>query len=316
MLIKKNKYDYFSIAPMMGKTDAFFCILFNLINKDLRIYTEMMHAESILRTNILDNYKGLKNISKIALQIGGNNPKVLSDASKLAEDLGFKEININCGCPSPRVISGKFGISLLEMPELVGECVSEIQNVVSCKISIKTRIGINYDNNDKILDSFLECLNQVNVKKYIIHARNAVLNKMSTKKNLNIPKLNYERVYRLKKKFKDNTIIINGGFSNTSSYDCVLKKVDGIMIGREAYKNPWIFRENSDNNFKIRIIISYLRIIEKSFQTEKIYYKALSHLYNVFNSSPGSKKWKQLINSSIKKKDLGCLFNYLSYNCN
>ena len=116
--------------------------------------------------------------------------------------MGFKEININCGCPSPRVISGKFGISLLEMPELVGECVSAIQNVVSCKISIKTRIGINYDKNDIILDSFLECLNQVNVKKYIIHARNAVLNKMSTKKNLNIPELNYESVRTvLRRKF-------------------------------------------------------------------------------------------------------------------
>ncbi len=301
---------------MMGKTDAYFCILSYLINKDIRVYTEMMHAETILRSNILDNYRGLKNISKISLQIAGNNPKVLAKASKVVEDLGFQEININCGCPSPRVVSGNFGISLLENPELVSECVNEMKNNVSCKVSIKTRIGINYEKNDEILDKFLECLNKVNTKKYIIHARNAIINKIPTKKNLSIPKLDYNRVFRLKKKFHKNTIIINGGFMNTYENNKILEKVDGIMIGREAYKNPWIFDKEykSDYNYKKDIVLSYLNIIDDKFKKIGFNFKSVEHLYNIFNSLPGSKKWKQLVNLAAREKKLECLFNYLRYN--
>ena len=315
MPYKQNKKNIFSIAPMMGKTDAFFCMLLNLINKDVNIYTEMIHAETIIRSNVLDNYKKLDNISRVSLQIAGNNPKTLSKASILAEDIGFKEININCGCPSPRVLSGEFGISLLEKPQLVAECVNEIKNKVSCEISIKTRIGINYENNDAILDFFLETLNKADIKKYIIHARNAIIKNISAKKNLLIPKLNYERVYRLKNKFKNNIIIINGGFLNTTEYNNVLRKVDGIMIGREAYKNPWIFDEKHSIglNKKKNIVLTYLSILEKRFNNKKFDFKALFHLYNIFNNLAGSKEWKRKINSAIKEKSLTCLFNYLRY---
>ena len=315
MPYKQNKINIFSIAPMMGRTDAFFCMLLNLINKDINIYTEMIHAETIIRSNVLDNYKKLDNISRVSLQIAGNNPKTLTKASILAEDVGFKEININCGCPSPRVLSGEFGISLLEKPQLVAECVNEIKNKVSCEISIKTRIGINYENNDEILDFFLETLNKTDIKKYIIHARNAIIKKMSARKNLLIPKLNYERVYRLKNKFKNNIIIINGGFLNTTEYNNVLRKVDGIMIGREAYKNPWIFDEKHFIGFdqKKNVVLSYLSILEEKFNNKKFDFKALFHLYNIFNNIEGSKEWKRKINSAIKEKSLTCLFNYLRY---
>ena len=315
MPYKQNKINIFSIAPMMGRTDAFFCMLLNLINKDINIYTEMIHAETIIRSNVLDNYKKLDNISRVSLQIAGNNPKTLTKASILAEDVGFKEININCGCPSPRVLSGEFGISLLEKPQLVAECVNEIKNKVSCEISIKTRIGINYENNDEILDFFLETLNKTDIKKYIIHARNAIIKKMSARKNLLIPKLNYERVYRLKNKFKNNIIIINGGFLNTTEYNSVLRKVDGIMIGREAYKNPWIFDEKHFIGFdqKKNVVLSYLSILEEKFNNKKFDFKALFHLYNIFNNIEGSKEWKRKINSAIKEKSLTCLFNYLRY---
>ena len=315
MPYKQNKINIFSVAPMMGRTDAFFCMLLNLINKDINIYTEMIHAETIIRSNVLDNYKKLDNISRVSLQIAGNNPKTLTKASILAEDIGFKEININCGCPSPRVLSGEFGISLLEKPQLVAECVNEIKNKVSCEISIKTRIGINYENNDAILDFFLETLNKADIKKYIIHARNAIIKKMSARKNLLIPKLNYERVYRLKKKFKNNIIIINGGFLNTTEYNNVLRKVDGIMIGREAYKNPWIFDEKHFIGFdqKKNVVLSYLSILEEKFNNKRFDFKALFHLYNLFNNIAGSKEWKRKVNSAINEKSLECLFNYLRY---
>ncbi|MBJ57621.1 MAG: tRNA dihydrouridine(20/20a) synthase DusA [Rickettsiales bacterium] len=316
MLTNNIKNRQFSIAPMMGKTDSFFCILSNLINNNIKVYTEMIHAESISRKNSLDNYKNLKNISNITLQIAGNNPKVLAKAATYAEDIGFEEINLNCGCPSSRVVSGKFGISLLKNPKLVSECVAAIKKKVSCKVSIKTRIGIEDEGTDEILDVFIDTVNQAKVSKYIIHARKAILNKISTKKNLIIPKLDYERVFRLKDKFNKNIIIINGGFLNTTDYDEVLKKVDGIMIGREAYKNPWIFNQDKNLSFEMkkRIIEKYLSILELHFKKQRFNFKALTHLYYIFNNHPGSKHWKQLLNISIRNKNLKCLFNYLRYN--
>ena len=137
--------NYYSIAPMMGKTDSYFCLLMELINNNTTIYTEMMHSEAINRTNILENYKALNSLSYIAIQIAGNCPKSLSKAAKKASTYGFSEININCGCPSKNVSAGKFGLSLLKNPKLVKQCINAIKNETSTKVSVKTRIGIDYN---------------------------------------------------------------------------------------------------------------------------------------------------------------------------
>ena len=309
-----HKDNFFSIAPMMGKTDSFFCYLISLIKKRTIVYTEMMHAETIIRTKVLDNYNILNNIDTVVVQIAGSNPNRLSLAAKKVSDFGFDEININCGCPSKRVVSGKFGINLLLEPSLVRKCVEEINKKTTKKISIKTRIGVDHHISESVLDKFVHELNKANVKKYIIHARKAIRFGLSTKDNLNIPQLDYKRVYKLKKKFKSNHIIINGGFKNTNFDSRISDRIDGIMIGREAYKNPWIFNtsiQRKDLSFKKAIVYDYLIFLKNNFQSNSFNKTALMHIQNIFNGYSGSKKWRFNVSNSIKNRNLNNLLKAL-----
>ena len=309
-----NYKNFYSVAPMMGKTDSYFCYLLRLINNNVLIYTEMMHAETIIRTNILNNYNILSNLKNIAVQIAGNDPKRLALAAKKSSDHGFEEININCGCPSKRVVSGKFGINLLLEPAIVRKCVEEINKKVSKTISIKTRIGVDKHTSERILDNFLIELNKANVNKYIIHARIAIRGKLNTKDNLNIPKLNYDRVLKLKKKFSNNNIIINGGFKNTNCDNRILKSIDGIMIGREAYKNPWIFNSDikkSDLEKKKSLVLKYLTFLKLNFSKDAFNKNALFHLHYIFNGEKGAKEWRRNISNSLKNRNLNNLLNFI-----
>ena len=310
----KKSDKFYSVAPMMGKTDSFFCYLLNLINNKTIVYTEMMHAETIIRTNILKNYNNLQNIKNVAIQIAGNNPLRIALAAKKASEKDFYEININCGCPSNRVVAGSFGINLLLKPKQVRRCAEEISNYTRKNISIKTRIGVDEFTSESILDDFLIELNKAGVKKYIIHARKAIRGKLNTKDNLNIPPLDYNRVFKLKKKFKNNTIIINGGFKHTNHDKSIYSKIDGIMIGREAYKSPWIF--NSDFSYenidgKKNIINTYINFLKTNFKKNLFNKNALFHIQNIFNGYAGAKIWRSLVAQSIKTKNLNDLLNFI-----
>ncbi len=310
----KKLDQFYSVAPMMGKTDSFFCTLLDLINKKTIVYTEMMHAETIIRTNILQNYNNLHNIKNVAVQIAGNDPSRLALAARKAAKNDFFEININCGCPSNRVVSGSFGINLLLEPKQVRRCAEEISNHTKKNISIKTRIGVDEHTSDSILDDFLIELNKAGVKKYIIHARIAIRGKLNTKDNLNIPPLDYNRVFKLKKKFKNNTIIINGGFKHTNYDKNFQNKIDGIMIGREAYKSPWIFNSNfSYENIegKKKVIFSYINFLINNFDKYTFNKNALFHIHNIFNGYQGAKKWRNTVAQSIKTKNLNNLLNFI-----
>ena len=308
----KKIAQYYSIAPMMGKTDSYFCYLMSLINKDIIIYTEMMHSEAIVRTNILDDYKILKTFSNIVVQIAGNRPISLAKAAKKISELGFSEVNINCGCPSKNVIAGDFGLILLQNPKIVKQCVEAIKNETNLKVSIKTRIGIGTKDNEDLLNNFVNEVSMSGVNKYIIHARNGILGKLSTKKNLSIPPLKYERVFKLKKKFSKNKIIINGGFLNTLEFKKYKKKVDGIMIGREAYRNPWIFaQDNLTHEEKIDLVLKYIHKVNSFLNNKYLEKKSLSHLQNIFNSTNGAKDWRKAVNFSSHNNDLQYLLNYI-----
>ena len=307
--------NFYSIAPMMGKTDSFFCYLMQLINKNIYIYTEMIHAEVINRTNVLENYKVFEDLSNIGIQIAGNSPSSLALAAKKAARFGFSEINLNCGCPSKNVMAGDFGLSLLLNPKLVKTCVNSIKDVVDCEVSVKTRIGINYDNDQTLLNTFVETVNLSGIKKYILHARNGIIGNLSTKKNLTIPELRYEVVFNLKKNFSKNFFIINGGFLDTNNFNKYYKKIDGIMIGREAYKNPWIFykKNNISLDNKIKIILKYIEHIKKLFEKHQFNNKSLHHIQNAFNGHAGAKKWREIVNISIHNNDLQYLVNFIDY---
>ncbi len=308
----QNVSHYYSIAPMMGKTDSYFCFLMSLINKNITIYTEMMHSEAVIRTKILNEYKILRNFSNIKAQIAGNNPISMAKAAKKISELGFAEVNINCGCPSENVIAGDFGLILLKNPRLVKDCVNAIKNETDLKVSVKTRIGIGTKYDDSLLNNFVSEINMSGVNKYIIHARNGILGKLSTKKNLSIPPLKYESVFKLKKKFSKNKIIINGGFLNTLEFKKYKSKVDGIMIGREAYKNPWIFSQNAiTNQQKVELVIKYITKLKKLFTVKRFNKNSISHVQNIFNGNDGAKNWRKAVNISIHNNDLQYLLNYI-----
>ena len=221
-----------SIAPMMDCTDRHERYFLRLISKNVLLYTEMIVSEAIDRG---DKKKLLSfNIKEkpVSLQLGGSSPKLLANASKLGEEFGYDEINLNLGCPSKKVQKNKFGACLIKEPNLVADCLTEMQAKTKLPVTVKTRIG--YDNVEDYenLYNFINTLKSTGVKTFIVHARKAVLGNFTPKQNLNIPPLKYEMVYKLKKDFNNLEIIINGGITSTDQIKNHLIKTDGVMIGR------------------------------------------------------------------------------------
>ena len=247
-----------SVAPMMDCTDRHDRYFLRLISKNTKLYTEMIVAKAIINgdRDLLLNFN-LKE-KPLALQIGGSEPKELAEATKIAEDYGYDEINLNLGCPSRKVQKNKFGACLIKEPELVGECVSEMKNACNLPITIKTRIGYDDNENYEYLKKFIDIIKKAGCKTFIVHARRAILNKLTPKQNLNIPPLNYKFVYDLKKDFKNETVIINGGIDSIEKIKNHLNRVDGVMIGRAAYHSPYLLAEIEKEIFKNDNVLSRL----------------------------------------------------------
>ena len=242
-----------SVAPMMDCTDKHEIYFLSLISKNVHLYTEMIVANAIIKGN-RDKLLSFKQISNpVTLQIGGSNPKELAEACKISEDYGYREINLNLGCPSKKVQKNKFGACLMQEPDLVGECIEAMTKSTKLPITIKTRIGYNDVEDLEFLKKFIQKTKDAGSKKFIIHARKALLKKLSPKENLNIPPLKYDFVYKLKEYFKNDEIIINGGIKTTQDIKDHLKIVDGAMIGRAIYHSPYFLADiekeifNNDN---------------------------------------------------------------------
>ena len=216
-----------SVAPMMDCTDRHERFFLRLISKNTLLYTEMVVDEAINRGDKKRLLGFNINEKPVALQLGGSSPKLLSEASKIGEDFGYDEINLNLGCPSKKVEKGKFGACLMKEPNLVADCLSKMQASTNLPVTIKTRIG--YDNVEDYenLHNFISTLKSTGVKTFIIHARKAMLGKFTPKQNLNIPPLKYEYVYKLKEDFPKEEIIINGGITSVDQIKPLLHKTDG-----------------------------------------------------------------------------------------
>ena len=241
--IVKN-YHRISVAPMMGITNTHFRYFMRLLTKETVLYTEMIHHDAIL--NCKEGYSKLLQYNQIehplVLQLGGNNPELLGKCAEIANKMGYDEINLNCGCPSTKVIAHNFGACLMCTPELVGECVKAMKKNCNIPVTVKCRIGLNKDN-DAFLDNFVKKVNAIaDVDHFIIHARLAIMN-LDTDKNRKIPPLKYERVFKLKEDFPLLNFSINGGIKTYEDVNNMLsnKFITGCMIGRAAYDNPWIF---------------------------------------------------------------------------
>ena len=229
----------FCVAPMMDRTDRHERFFLRSLSKKAYLYTEMINANAVLFGNQNELLKFNECEHPLAIQLGGNDPIKLSEAATISESYGYDEINLNVGCPSTKVQNGDFGAILMRNPNLVAKCVKAIKNNVNIPVSIKCRIGVDDMDEEKDLNTFIKKVSDSGCKIFIIHARKAWLKGLSPKENRNIPPLNYERVYKLKDEFPHLEIIINGGLENVEDSKNHLTKVDGVMMGRKAYENPF-----------------------------------------------------------------------------
>ena len=299
-----------SVAPMMDCTDKHERYFLRLISKNVLLYTEMIVSEAIDRG---DKKKLLSfNLSEkpVALQLGGSSPKLLANASKIGEEFGYDEINLNLGCPSKKVQKNKFGACLIKEPNLVADCLNEMQAKTKLPVTVKTRIGYDEVEDYESLFNFINLLKSTGVKTFIIHARKAMLGKFTPKQNLNIPPLKYEMVYKLKKDFKDLEIIINGGIASTDQVKEHLNKVDGVMIGRSIYHSPYMLADIEREIFNNNEVLSRPDVVkELAFYLKQEIKKGtrinqiMRHTLGLFHGETGSGFWKRYLSENMCVRD-------------
>jgi len=299
-----------SVAPMMDCTDRHDRFLLRLISKNVMLYSEMVATKSALygdRKKILSFSPEEK---PLALQVGGSDKKELSEVAKIAEDMGYDEININLGCPSKKVQKNMFGACLMKEPDLVSECVNAM--ISSCKIPVtaKTRIGFDDIENFNYLNKFIHKLKDAGCKTFIIHARKAILKNLSPKQNLNIPKLNYEMVYKIKKTNPELEIIINGGISKIEEIKNHLQKCNGVMIGRAIYQNPFFLVDIENEIFDVKnnptredVAKELLKYLEKEVKLGTKVNHIMRHAIGLYHGQVGSKNWKRYLSDNMMARD-------------
>ena len=299
-----------SVAPMMDCTDRHDRYFLRLISKNVMLYSEMVATKSAIygdRKKILSFSQEEK---PLALQVGGSDKKELSEVSKIAEEMGYDEININLGCPSKKVQKNKFGACLMKEPDLVAECINEMSNSCNIPVTAKTRIGFDDIEDFNYLNNFLIKMKNAGCKKFILHARKAILKGLSPKQNLNIPKLNYEMVYNIKNENPDLEIIINGGIVMIGEIKKHLKKCDGVMIGRAIYQNPYFLVDIEKEIFNQKkiptreeIAEGLLKYLEKEVKLGTKVNHIMRHTVGLYHGQIGSKKWKRYLSDNMMARD-------------
>ena len=299
-----------SVAPMMDCTDRHERFFLRLISKNTLLYTEMVVSEAINRGDKKKLLEFNINEKPVALQIGGSSPRLLAEASKIGEDFGYDEINLNLGCPSKKVEKNKFGACLMKEPNLVADCLSKMQSATKLPVTIKTRIG--YDNVEDYENfyNFISTLRNTGVKTFIIHSRKAILGKFTPKQNLNIPPLKYDYVYNLKKDFPNEEIIINGGITSTDEIKSHLTKTDGVMIGRAAYHTPYLLAEiekeifnNKDIPSRQEVIENLIPYIREEIKKGTRLNQIMRHTLGLFHGQTGASYWKRYLSENMCVRD-------------
>ena len=301
----------FCIAPMLDWTDRHERYFLRLISQRMLLYTEMVTTGAILFGDREKYLSFDETEHPVALQLGGSDPDALASCAKIAETMGYDEVNLNVGCPSERVKSGNFGACLMMTPEIVANCVAEMKSAVSLPVTVKHRIGVDQHDSWDQLCEFIESISEQGCDAFIVHARKAWLQGLSPKQNRDIPPLNYEMVHRLKKTYPDTEFVINGGFKDVGEALQQLDHLDGVMMGREAYHNPYILRAVDEKYFKEKTeLLSRHEILEK-FKPYVL--KELSagtrlnsvtrHIMGLFHGMPGARLWRRHLSENATKKD-------------
>ena len=299
-----------SVAPMMDCTDRHDRFFMRLMSKNVMLYTEMVATKSAIhgdRKKIL----GFRDDEKpLALQVGGSDKKELSEVAKIAEDLGYDEINLNLGCPSKKVQKNSFGACLMKEPSLVSECIHEMSKSCSIPVTAKTRIGFDDTEDFDYLNNFIAQIKNAGCKTIILHARKAILKGLTPKQNLNIPKLNYHMVYDIKNKNPDLEIIINGGITNIEDINLHLNKCDGVMIGRAIYQNPYFLTDIEKNIFKnanvptrSEVAKETLKYLEEEVKLGTKVNHVMRHTVGLYHGQVGSREWKRYLSDNMMARD-------------
>ncbi len=310
-MTEKNKIDRrISVAPMMGWTDKHDRYFLRLISPHALLYTVMITTGALTHGKKFDLLEYNEEEHPLALQLGGSDPKDLAICAKLAEDYKYDEINLNCGCPSDRVQKGQFGACLMTTPKLVAECVDAMKQATDIPVTIKNRIGIDDQDSYQFLTDFVGTIAKKGCKTFYIHARKAWLQGLSPAQNRDIPPLNWERAYKLKQDFPDLEIILNGGVKTIEHINEALKHLDGVMIGREAYQNPYFLAEIEREIFKNDNVLdrdgvleALYPYIEKELQSGTPIKDITRHILGLYKGCKGSRKWRQYLSEHAYKPD-------------
>jgi len=302
----QEKSKTVSIAPMMDWTDRHFRYFARLIAPNVRLYTEMVTTGALLHGERERFLRFSEQEHPVSLQLGGSDPADLAACAKFGEDFGYDEINLNCGCPSDRVQKGKFGACLMAEPQLVADGVAAMQNAVNIPVTVKCRIGIDDYDCEEFLNTFIELIKQAGCKTFIIHARKAWLTGLSPKENRTKPPINYARVAKMKARHPELEIIINGEIQSAEETQQHLEVFDGVMIGREAYQNPYFLLTEieqeifGNENLKSREDIARSMIPYIKEQAEKYGTPVKSitrHMINLYQHIPGARLWRQSLST-------------------
>ena len=300
----------FSVAPMMDRTDRHCRYFHRLLTKRSFLYTEMLHANAVLKGDTEKLLNHHTDEHPLVLQLGGSDPSALSEASSISEKFGYSEVNLNVGCPSSKVQKGRFGAILMKEPKLVAKCISQMKEATTLPVTVKCRIGVDDMDQNIHLDNFINEVSSAGCNTFIIHARKAWLKGLSPKDNREIPPLNYERVYKLKNTFPDLKFIINGGIKSLHESSIHLQHVDGVMIGREAYENPLLLAEvdsvifldkkiSTSRSDILKSLIPY--IVEELERGTKISHitRHLMGLFRGFNGAKNMRKYLISLNNAM-----------------
>jgi tRNA-dihydrouridine synthase A len=307
------KDKIFAVAPMMDWTDRHCRAFHRVLSRHAVLYTEMVTGLAV-KHGERQKLLGFSPVEQpVVLQLGGSDPKILAEAAKIGEDFGYAEINLNVGCPSDRVQGGHFGACLMAEPKLVADCVAAMIAAVKIPVTVKCRIGIDEQDEELALSSFVGTVSSAGVNDFTVHARKAWLQGLSPKENREIPPLNYDRVHRLKAEFSKLHIGINGGLENLASALPHLEDLDGVMLGRAAYHNPWILSGVDEAlghgagpvASRREVVEVFMPYVEHELSRGTPLHRITRHMLGLYHAQPGGRIWRQIMTVEGAKAGAG-----------
>lgn len=301
------------VAPMMDWTDRHCRYFHRLLSPHARLYTEMVNAHAVLHGNRQRLLGFDESEHPLALQLGGSDPAILAAAARIGVEAGYDEVNLNCGCPSDRVQAGRFGACLMREPSLVGDCVIAMKAVVAIPVTVKCRIGVDEQDEWADLYRFVEIVRDAGCTVFIVHARKAWLKGLSPKENRHIPPLNYARVHALKREFPELTIVLNGGLTSVVDCETQLTKLDGVMLGRAAYHEPWLLHELEKALFTGSVSLSdrgqiwqlFQPYVEQQLQRGENLAHMTRHVLGLYQGLPGARRFRRMLSERAHRSGSG-----------